>query len=350
MKTLLNEKYELIALAQKIFGKNEDLVDWGPVVSMSDQIAMDHAPHSVIKIEQRSGSSLTKLAPNIDTITDTSKVLVFQVILDRKLIATYLERAHKITVEKIKASEHPEHVNISQLLRRSKGTVFHGELVRDFELKAHSILVAAHLADPLGISTHRIVSHNGRDTATSSSFKMGLGPRTAFASEVALRKLSPKTVFDFLWAKPKEIAGEPKSQFMKGLSYVSQTFRSSQNPLVTFMWSLAAIEALLSTTSDKANSGALELRLRALLDENQDHIVGKFRELYKYRNALFHGNVALPYSFDSRNLFGFNSVKHSNTMPFDIATFTYALSLKILQRFVELGRHDVAYNVSVLND
>ncbi|MBB3428761.1 hypothetical protein FHT85_005788 [Rhizobium sp. BK312] len=347
MKPLLNEKYELIALSRKIFGNEEALSNWGPIISMSGQVAMDHAPHSVIKIEERNGEGLTKLAPNIDTITEISKVLVFQITLDRKLVATYSERARELIAAKITAADRLKEIDIEHIIRRSKGVMFHGELVRDFELKAYSILVAAHLADPLGVSIHRVVSHNGGDKATSEGFKMSLGPRTTFASDVALRRLSPRTVFDFLWAKPKEIAGEPTSQFMKGLSYLSQSFRSSQNPLVVFMWSLAAIEAMLSTSSDKANSGALELRLRALLDENQDHVVGKFRELYKYRNAVFHGNVSLPYSFDSRNLFGFNGVKHSNTMPFEIATFTYALSLKILQRFVELGRHNIAYDVSV---
>ncbi|CAN7154359.1 hypothetical protein LJR030_000074 [Rhizobium sp. LjRoot30] len=347
MKTLLNEKFELIALSQKIFGNQEDLSDWSPVISMSGHLSMEHAPHSVIKIEQRNGSGLIKLAPNIDTITDTSRILAFQITLDRKLVATYLERTRELIAAKIKASERPKEINIEQVFRRSKGTIFRGELVRDFELKAYSILVAAHLADPLGVSTHRIVSLNGGDTATSEGFKMSLGPRGAFASDVALRKLAPRTVFDFLWAKPQEIAGEPKSQFMKGLSYISQSFRSSQDPLVTFMWSLSAIEAMLSTNSEKANIGVLEFRLRALLDENQDNIVSKFRELYKYRNAIFHGNVSLPYSFDSRNLFGFSGVKHSNTMPFEIATFTYALSLKILQRFVELGRRDVAYQAVI---
>ncbi|QFY61936.1 hypothetical protein FZ934_16960 [Rhizobium grahamii] len=347
MKTLLNEKYEFIALSQKIFGRQEDFSDWGPVLGMSGQVAMDHAPHSTLTIEQREGSYLRKLAPNIDTITDTTKVLVFQITLDRKLVATYSERARELIIAQIKADDRYKRINVAQAVRRSKGTMFHGELIRDFELKAYTILVAAHLADPLGVSTHRVVSHNGPDTATSGGFKMGLGPRASFASDVAMRKLSPRTVFDFLLAKPKEIAEEPKSQFMKGLSYISQSFRSSQNPLVAFMWSLASIEAMLSTTSDKANSGALELRLRALLDENHDQIVGKFRELYKYRNALLHGNVSLPFSFDSRNLFGFNGVKHSNTAPYDIAAFTYALSLKILQRFVELGRYDVTYDVSV---
>jgi hypothetical protein len=46
-------------------------------------------------------------------------------------------------------------------------------------------------------------------------------------------------------------------------------------------------------------------------------------------------------------LFGFPGAKHSNPVPFEIAAFTYALSLKILQRFFELGKYDVKYELTV---
>lgn len=306
---------------------------------------MDHAPHSSLSIEQRQGSYLKGIVKNIDVMSDISTVLVLQIEFDRKLIATYLDRAHRLIEEDFQDKGWPKE-NFPRVLRQNRGVVFNGELVRDFQLKAYSILVASHLADPLAVSTRRVVIISGGG-ATSERFRMHLlHPNNA--AKTMLRRLSHKDVLDFLWARPGEIAGKPKSQFMMGLSYISQIFRGSDDPLITFMWSLAAIEAMLSTTSDKANSGTLELRLRALLNiENDEHIVGRFRNLYRYRNAIFHGNVALPHSFDSRNLFGFSGIKHSDTIPFEIASFTYALALKILQRFFELRMYDIRYDTVV---
>ncbi|MBZ9675494.1 hypothetical protein [Mesorhizobium sp. ES1-1] len=347
MKSLLNKKFEIIALAPKVF-RSEDTSSWSALLEMSGKVSMDHAPHSFLTIEQRNGDHLRKIASNIDTMSETSKVLVFHIALDRKLIATYVDRSREIVRKSFEEKASPTEIDFASALRRTKGVVFHGELLRDFELKTYTILMASHIADPLAVSVNRVVSLSGGDGATSERFKINLQNRSDCASVVALKKLSAKNVYDFLWGRPKEITGEPKSQFMKGVSYVSQIFRNSENPLIGFMWSLAAIEAMLSTSSDKANSGVLELRLRALLDgEKSDHVLGKFRDLYKYRNALFHGNVALPYSFDGRNLFGFHGVKHSNTMPYEIASFTHALALKILQRFFELGMYDVEYETSV---
>jgi len=346
MTTLVNRKFEMIAIPPKTF-QGEDLANWAPILEMSGHLTMDHAPHSALAIEQREGGYLKKLVPNIDVMSDLATVLVFQINLDRKLIATYLHRAHCEIKNGLKERGPSSPEDLKSVIRGSKAVVFNGELVRDFHRKAYSILVACHLADPIGFSTNRVVSITSSG-ATSERFKMHLmRPRDRLV-EVPLRKLPHRALLDFLWARPTEIAGQPKSQFMKGLSYVSQTFRNLDNPLVVFMWSLASLEAMLSTTSDKANSSALELRLRALLDtENAEHIVGRFRELYKYRNAVFHGNVALPFTFDERNLFGFSGIKHSNTAPYEIASFTYALALKVLQRFFELGRYDVKYDVII---
>lgn len=346
MMTLRNKEFQLIAIPRKVF-RDDKVPHWEPVMEMSGRVGLDHAPHSLISITQRNGDFLRKLV-HIDPMSDLSKVLVLQIKLDRKLIAEYLGRTRDRQEQILKANGHSKPGNLGGSFRRARGTVFNGELTRDFHSKAYSILVASHLAAPRAVSTQRIVSISGGEGGTSEGFKMHLDNRNDCASIVELRELAPKAVFDFLWAKPEEIAGQPKSQFMMGLSYVSQAFRHSENPLIVFMWSLAAIEAMLSTTSDKANSGTLELRLKALLaDMNMDSVVGKFRDLYKYRNAIFHGNVALPHSFDPRNLFGFSGVKHSDTIPYDIASFTYALALKILQRFFELGRYDVKYDTTI---
>lgn len=345
MTVLINKKFEMIAIPPRAF-QGKVATDWAPVIDLSGQVKMDHAPHALLSIEQRQGSYLKELVQNIDVMSDLSKVLVFQISLDRRLIAAYLDRAHR-QVEKDFEEKGRAQEDLPSVFRRIKGIAFNGELVRDFHLKAYSILVASHLADPFGVSTSRVVSISGGG-ATSERFRMNLTHRPDCAAEVSLRKLSNKAILDFLWARPSEMAGQPKSQFMKGLSYLSQTFRNAGDPLVVFMWSLAAIEAMLSTNSDKANSGVLELRLRALLNtENTDHIVGRFRDLYKYRNAIFHGNVALPYAFDERNHFGFSDVKHSETMPYEIASFAYALAMKTLQRFFELGMYDVRYDVVI---
>ncbi len=345
MKNLLNRKVELIAIPPKIFF-GPDRSDWSAVLDLTGQVCLGHAKNSFIIIDRYRSDDLGQSSRSIDVDSNINNCISFSVVINRDIVNLYTKRARSILKDRLESKRNIEKIDIEKIYRSTKGKIFGGELARDLELKACSILVSSHLADPVSVSVSRIVSRGTTGSAASSHFKMNLRSRDHYAHDVALRTLSPKAVYDFIWARPDEIGGKPKSQFMRGISYISQTFNYSENPLTTFMWSLAAIEAMLSTSSDKANSGLLELRLKAILDmDNTDNIVGRFRNLYKYRNSIFHGNTILPYSFDSRNIFGFDDINHSNTAPFDIAAFTYALAIKILQRFFEMNKYDVKYDV-----
>jgi len=339
MRLFPSNRLRIIALPQQPMN-NAPGQDWAAVLAMDASVGLTQAPQTLITIERIASAEVSKLGPHIDARTDGSECLAFSINLDRNTILAYLNHARR----SMRTMD-----GLSETDQRARGIVFAGELFRDFERKVFMIIIAAHLANPTRVSLSWVISQNVGGGLTSESFKIPFVASDR-AQTFDLQSYAAKDVFAFIENRPADIEGVPQSQFMKGLSYLSHRFRQDTGAsMVNLVWSLAAIEALISgEASEKANIGVIEARLRALIGTGlSGELIGAFRDLYKYRNALFHGNVAVPFSFDDRNMFGFGGVKHSNTMPFKFSLFSYSLAVKILQRFFELGKHDVRYELTV---
>lgn len=342
MRTLLGKKLRIVAMPQKPFGKNVAIQDWRAILAMDGYVCLRHVPSSGIRIRECGGEEVTQLGLRTDTISDPSRSLLFEVELDRDILASYLHHTRQL-IEK-QSSESAVRSD-----RELRGVVFVGELSRAFKHKVLMVIIAAHIADPRNLSLSRIFSDDFQGRFGTEAFSMPflLAPR---AVELELKSYGAREVFRFIEDGPDDSADVPNCQLMKGLTYLSHTFRSplAGEALTSFIWALAAIEAMLSTQADKGNVTMLEMRLKALLGASfSDVLCGRFREIYKYRNALLHGNVSVPFSFDSRNVFGYREIKNSNTMPFEFSQFTYGLALKIMQRYFELGSYDIGYRLDV---
>lgn len=342
MLNLLGRKLELLAIPPSNL-LNRYKADWRPMLSLDGIFNLDGMTKSPIIIEAINNYGAPKSYTG--TLLDLSEVIVFRISLSKDVIAHYTERARRILSEKDAQRRSIDRQDVSSQ-RRIRSIIFSGDLVRDFQETALTILYSAHIAIPSQIRISRIASIGISGGFTSEKFLMNALNSEGSLKIVSVNKLDVETVYRFIQgSKNKKFQ---RSQFVKGLSYISQIFRDD-SPMVAFMWSIAAIEAMLSTSSDKANSGVLESRLRAVLGNDcNDEMVGRFRSTYRYRNAILHGNVLLPLSYDNRNMFGFSDIEHSETLPYDTAAFAYALALKIMQRFVELRRYDFRYTTSLI--
>jgi hypothetical protein len=344
MKSLLNQRVELIALPPKSFTE-QDTVDLTATCSIVHRASLTHAPAAQLSSEIRDANYLKRSTNQIEASSDVTRALAIYVALDRKVIAAYLDRARSFITERLPTAPMDNGAKPSSSLRELKGTVFNGELVRDLHAVAYAVLVACHIADPKRFAVNQVVSVSPSSTYCHK-FQMDVGPARNSEHGINLKTLDPHLVFKFLSSRKSEFGAIPSSQFMRSLSYLSQSFRFSRNPLTVLIWSLSSIEALLSISGERANSGILLSRIRALIgDELDGDLVGDFRELYRYRNALLHGNVAIPFSFDDKNALGIAGIKHSETMPFEKARFTYSLAIRLLQRFIELDAYSMNFVV-----
>jgi hypothetical protein len=342
MRTLLGKKLRIVAMPQKPFGKNVRIQDWRAVLAMDGSVCLRDVLSSGIRIRECGSEEVTQLGLQTGTLSDSSRSLLFEIELNRDILASYLHHTRKL-IEK-QSSEPAVRKD-----RELRGVVFAGELSRAFKHKVLMLIIAAHVADPRNLSLNSIFSDDFQGRFGTETFSMPFIPDPR-AVELDLKSHGAHEVFRFIEDGPHDTADVPTCQLMKGLTYLSHTFRTpfAGEALTSFVWALAAIEAMLSTHADKANVTMLEMRLKALLgDSFTDVLSGRFREIYKYRNALLHGNVSLPFSFDSRSVFGYRGVKNSNTMPFEFSQFTYGLALKIMQRFFELGSYDIGYRLDV---
>lgn len=173
----------------------------------------------------------------------------------------------------------------------------------------------------------------------------------------AIKYLSIVEIFSFLnnFNLPSSATVFP--QFCRGLNLFLTGASKWNDPATQLIWSIAAIEALLTRKGETGTLSLLEARLRAMYrNDDCSKVVGNLRDIYKMRSALLHGARDIPIWFGGSDTFPFGrfgadrthfSARDMGLWPFDEAAIASAIAVKLLQVYIELGRDEVSFDTSL---